>query len=272
MPYALGRKLEFLDGEGPKLEPLRTAADIAKLDGGKFHARLEPVYEALQKTREALDAEGFSGTSLIGFAGAPWTVAAYMVEGSGSKDFIEAKKMAYADPEIMAALIDVLVEYTASYLIRQAQAGAEALQIFDSWAGVLDETLFRRLVISPTKKIVEIVRDSLPHIPVIGFPRGAGRNYLAYAEETGVTALGLDYQVSTKWAAQTLQPRLPVQGNLDPACLFAGGDALVLAVEKILGDLGKGPFVFNLGHGVHKDTPVENVEKLAKIIREFRPG
>ncbi|HBR68948.1 MAG TPA: uroporphyrinogen decarboxylase [Rhodospirillaceae bacterium] len=263
IPYALGQRLEFLEGEGPKLERLRTGADIAKLNPGLMERKLSPVYEAIAKVSSKLDDK----TALIGFAGAPWTVATYMVEGGGSKDFIAVKKMAYSDPQTFAALIDLLVESTAHYLIRQVEAGAEALQIFDSWSGVLDSDEFRKWVIQPTKQIVDLVRDSYPQIPIIGFPKGAGYNYMAYAEGTGVNVLGLDSQVPTKWAARVLQPLKPVQGNLDPIALLAGGDAMKLAAERIIADLSSGPFVFNLGHGIHKDTPVEHVEQLVKMIR-----
>lgn len=271
VPQALGQKLEFTVGEGPKLEPLRSASDIASLNAASFDGRLAPVYEAIEATRARMKTEGFAGgTALIGFAGAPWTVAAYMVEGGGSKDFLHAKTMAMTQPEAFGSLIGLLVECTAGYLCRQVKAGAEALQIFDSWAGLLDDTMFRKWVISPTREIVRLVRDVYPHVPIIGFPRGAGANYLSYAQDTGITALGLDYHVPTRWAAQVLQPMLPVQGNLDPAALLAGGDAMTGATDNILGNLGRAPFVFNLGHGVYKDTPPEHVAALCEILRSWR--
>lgn len=267
VPHALGQKLEFMQGEGPKLNPLRSQKDISSLSYKNFSSVLSPVYEALKNTKDALKAEGFDRTALIGFCGAPWTVACYMVEGGGSKDFLHVKTMAYAQPEIFSQLINLLVEATAAYLIKQVEAGAEALQIFDSWAGVLDEQLFSRFVIQPTEEIVKLVRDVYPHVPIIGFPRGAGRNYLSYIQETKVTAVGLDSQVSTKWAAQTLQSLVPVQGNLDPICLLAGGDSLRKTAHQILNDLSKGPFIFNLGHGIQKETPIEHVELLVKILK-----
>jgi len=272
IPHALGQELEFLEGEGPKLNPVTDAKGIAALSFRDFDKKLEPVYEALRKTKSKLVQEGFSETALIGFAGAPWTVATYMIEGGSSRDFLNAKKMAYGDPETFSSLIHLLVESTAAYLIRQVDAGAETLQIFDSWAGALDESLFHQWVIKPTREIVTMVRDSHPHVPIIGFPKGAGGNYAAYAQETGVTAVGLDPSVPTRWAAQTLQIHKPLQGNLDPACLMAGGDAVVLAVERIMADLSRGPFVFNLGHGVHKDTPVENVAALVDLLKNWRTG
>ncbi|MCB1651681.1 MAG: uroporphyrinogen decarboxylase [Alphaproteobacteria bacterium] len=263
IPMALGQDLRFETGEGPKLGAL----DINALSYSSF-SRLDPVYEALEKTRTALKTEGFEQTALIGFAGAPWTVATYMVEGGSSKDFHKTRLMAYQDPQAFADLIDILIESTAAYLINQIKAGAQALQIFDSWAGALDAQSFNRWVIQPTCKIVELIRAEYPHVPIIGFPKGAGYNALKYAQNTGITALGLDAQIPTDWAARALQPLMPVQGNLDPFILLAGGDALVMATERIINDLKDTPFIFNLGHGIHKDTPVEHVEQLVKIIRE----
>ena len=267
VPYALGQNLDFIAGEGPKLDPLKNAQDIARLGYKEFDVKLSPVYEALSNVRTALRQEGFDHTALIGFAGSPWTVATYMIEGGSSRDFLNVKKMAYADPENFSKLIDLLVEATSSYLIKQISAGAEAVQLFDSWAGVLDPDQFRRWVIEPTRRIVKLVREIHPHTPIIGFPKGAGPNYLVYVQDTGVTALGLDAQVSTKWAARALQPLVPVQGNLDPICLLAGGDSLILAIERIIADLKEGPFIFNLGHGINKDTPPEHVEILVNTIR-----
>jgi uroporphyrinogen decarboxylase len=266
IPMALGMDLSFEAGEGPKLNALQTSKDIAKLNYSQFK-KLDPVFEALRQTRSSLKNEGFSDTALIGFAGAPWTVATYMIEGGSSKDFMKTKLMAYTDPEGFSALIELLVEATAQYLIEQVNAGAEALQVFDSWAGALDAQSFKRWCITPMQKIVKLVRAAHPAVPIIGFPKGAGYNALAYAQNTGITALGLDQHIPTDWAARTLQSVMPVQGNLDPLCLLAGGDGLAMAVEKILSDLGKGPFIFNLGHGIHKDTPVEHVETLVELIR-----
>lgn len=262
IPMALGQSLEFAAGEGPKLGPLDiNALDMSTLD------KLNPVYEALRQTQTALLAEGYFETALIGFAGAPWTVATYMIEGGSSKDFMKTKIMAYHEPEKLSALIDILVEATAIYLINQIKAGAEAVQIFDSWAGALDPDEFEKWSIQPAKRIVEKIRAEYPDVPIIGFPKGAGYKYISYAKNTGITALGIDQHVPTDWIASSLQPMLPVQGNLDPFALMAGGNALKKAAEKIISDLDKGPFVFNLGHGIHKDTPIEHVEQLIKIIR-----
>lgn len=267
IPMALGQKLEFAAGEGPRLDALDSARDISRLGYSGFSAKLGPVYEALARTREQLKAEGFSQTALIGFCGAPWTVATYMIEGGSSKDFVKTKLMAYQDPEGFSALIDLLVEASAQYLVEQVRAGAEALQIFDSWAGALDAESFMRWCVRPAREIVKLVRAACPDVPIIGFPKGAGYNYQSYVRETGVSAVGLDSQTPVDWAARSLQPLMPVQGNLDPLCLLAGGDGLVLAAEKILTALGNGPFIFNLGHGIHKDTPIEHVERLVEMVR-----
>lgn len=267
IPHALGQHLEFVHGEGPKLEAMRSSSDFSKLNYNRFQSTLAPVYQAIKNTRSMLKNENFASTALIGFAGAPWTVASYMVEGGGSKEFLHVKKMAYADPQGFAKLIDLLVEATAAYLIEQVKAGAEALQIFDSWASALDSHQFKRWVIQPTREIVKLVKAEYPHVPIIGFPRCAGYNYITYIQETGIDAVSLDHQIDTKWAARALQVQVPVQGNLDPICLLAGGDALKLAAEKIIADLSGGSFIFNLGHGINKDTPIEHVEQLVKIIK-----
>jgi len=269
IPHALGQNLEFVQGEGPKLNPLRNSSDLSSLNFSKFQQVLSPVHEAISLTKTALKNEGFGSTALIGFCGAPWTVACYMVEGGGSRDFINVKKLAFQDEKAFAGLIEMLVESSAQYLIDQINAGAEAVQIFDSWAGALDAQSFRKWVINPTRQIVDLVRNVHPDIPIIGFPRCAGQNYLSYVQDTGVSAVSIDQSVDTKWAANSLQSFVPVQGNLDPICLLTGGDAMVMAVEKIIGDLKEGGFIFNLGHGIHKETPVENVEQLCTLIREY---
>lgn len=270
IPQALGQKLEFVAGEGPKLEPIQNFEDIKKLSYSNFQTCLSPIYQTVRNVRGALDSEGFDDVALIGFAGSPWTVACYMVEGQGSKDFMKTKIMAYQNSQAFGVLIDTLIEATAQYLIEQANAGAEALQLFDSWSGVLDAHQFRRWVIEPTRKIISMVRDVHPHIPIIGFPKGAGYNYLSYTQQTGISAVALDSQTPTGWAARTLQPTMAVQGNLDPFCLFAGGDSMKLAIENIMADLSGGPFIFNLGHGINKDTPIEHVEQALEQIRNWK--
>lgn len=268
IPMALGMHLEFAAGEGPKLDALSSAKDLARLDRTDFD-RLNPVYDALSRTRSALKEEGFDHTALIGFAGAPWTVATYMIEGGSSRDFMKTKNWAFSDPKGFAALMDILVEATADYLIRQVEAGAEALQIFDSWAGALDGQSFDRWCIQPIAQIVARVRNIYPDVPIIGFPKGAGNHYVDFAQRSGVSALGLDQQTPAAWAAQNLQTLKPVQGNLDPLCLMAGGEALERAARHILDTFSAGPFIFNLGHGINKDTPVEHVETLVAMIKNY---
>lgn len=266
IPMALGMDIRFETGEGPKLDALENLSQISRLNFSAFD-KLDPVYEALRQTRAALKNEGFENTALIGFAGAPWTVVTYMIEGGSSRDFIKTKLIAYKDPQGFSALMDLLIEATARYLIEQVNAGAEALQIFDSWAGALDAQGFERWSILPTQKIIERIRAVHPNIPIIGFPKGAGHNYLSYAQKTGVTAISLDSQIPTAWATKNLQTFMPVQGNLDPLCLLAGGESLKSAAQKILDDLGNQPFIFNLGHGIHKDTPITHVETLVEMIK-----
>ncbi len=268
IPYALGQKLEFLKGEGPKLDPIEGEKDLAVLSFEKLHERLEPVYEALRLTRAQLSKEKFDQTTLIGFAGAPWTVATYMIEGGGSKDYMKTKALAYGNPEFFSQLIDVLVQATSEYLIKQIDAGAEVVKIFDSWAGVLDEEEFYRWAIEPIVKIIANVKQEHSDVPIIGFPRGAGLKYLSYMMETQVDACAIDSMVPLEWAAQELQPIKPLQGNLDPAILLAGGQVLQEKTKRILTLLGDQPFIFNLGHGINKETPIDHVEALIKTIRE----
>lgn len=265
VPHALGQKLDYLEGEGPKLDPVRNTEALKRLSRDRFHEILAPVYETVRRLSGELPPE----VTLIGFAGSPWTVATYMVEGGGTKEFAAIKTWAYSDPAGFGALIDLLVEVTADYLIRQIDAGAETVQLFDSWAGVLPAAAFRRYVIEPTRRIVALIKAKHPDVPVIGFPRAAGLLYENYASESGVDAIGLDTTVPPVWAARTLQPRLPVQGNLDPIMLVAGGDAMKAAVEEILEALAGRPFVFNLGHGITQQTPPENVAQLSRIIKAW---
>ena len=265
VPHALGQKLDYVEGEGPQLDPIRSAAELNRLSTKDFHERLAPVYETVRRLSTAIP----ETTALIGFAGSPWTVACYMVEGGGSKEYAKVKKFAYGDPQGFAALIDLLVTVTADYLNAQIEAGAEAVQVFDSWAGVLPAPEFRRWVIEPTRKLVELIKAKHPHVPVIGFPRGAGEMYKEYAEVSGVSALGLDTTVPPEWAARELQTKLPVQGNLDPIMLVAGGEALRNSAVGILKTLSNGPFVFNLGHGVVQSTPPEHVGQLAALVKSW---
>lgn len=262
LPHALGQKLAYHEGEGPRLDAIEKFSGFARFDPIAAVSRLEPVFAAVRRVAAGLDGE----TALIGFAGAPWTVAAYMVEGGGSRDFSRARLRAYQDPEGFQALIDLLVAGTIGLLAAQIEAGAEAVQLFDSWAGVLPEPVFARWVIAPTKRIVAALKSRFPACPVIGFPRGAGVLYERYAGETGVDAIALDTAVPAAYARARLQPRGAVQGNLDPVLLLAGGEPLAAAVGEIRRELGAGPHVFNLGHGVLPETPPEHVAQLARLL------
>lgn len=270
VPQALGQGVRFETGEGPVLDAITDAGGIDRLNRDRFDEILSPVYETVRLVRRALTAEGFSGTALIGFAGAPWTVACYMVEGGGSRDFNAVRRWALADPKNFSRLIGLLTESTISYLRAQIDAGAEAVQLFDSWAGILDRQEFARWVIAPARTIARALKQSHPHVPLIGFPRGAGPLYLDYAAQAEVSALGLDQQVPPGWAAKNLQMLLPVQGNLDPARLLAGGDALRAGAEDILRSLAGRPFVFNLGHGVIKETPPDHVRQLVEMVQSWK--
>jgi uroporphyrinogen decarboxylase len=263
VPWALGQKVEFLEGEGPHLDALKSAADIDRLQLGGVTERLAAVYRTVSGVAAALPGE----TALIGFAGAPWTVAAYMVEGHGSRDFIVAKSFGMAQPELFARILDIVTSATIEHLSAQIAAGAETVQLFDSWAGALAEREFRQWVIAPTKRIAAEIRARHPSIPLIGFPRGAGGLLADYARETGVGAVGLDTQVPLGWALKNLPPSLPVQGNLDPVALVTGGRALSDGIATIL-DQAKGrPLIFNLGHGVPQTTPPEHVAELVRLVR-----
>ena len=262
VPYALGRDLRFEEGRGPLMTPI-TVADIDRLDGERFHDVLAPVYETVGRLRRELPAE----TTLLGFCGAPWTVATYMIAGHGTPDQAPARLFSYRHPTAFARLLSLIADHSAEYLIRQIAAGADAVQIFDSWAGVLDEASFEAHCIKPVARIVSKVREAYPDTPIIGFPRHAGALYANYRLRTGVTALGLDWTVPLSQAAW-LQQSGAVQGNLDPLRLVAGGKALANGIDAILRALGDGPLVFNLGHGITPDAPVKHVEEMIARVRK----
>jgi len=266
IPDALGQPLAYKEGEGPVLEPVRNREDLKSLDRGRLHEHLGPVYETVKGLRRALPAD----VALIGFAGAPWTVASYMVEGRGSRDFAVVKDWAFRDAAGFSQLIDLLVDVTAEYLIAQVDAGAEALQIFDTWAGVLSETEFGKWCLDPVAEIVSRVRVLHPDIPIIGFPRGVGASYLNYVKGTGLNGVSLDTSVPLQWAVEQLQPHVTVQGNLDPLLVVAGGDEMQREATRILETLGQGPFIFNLGHGFVPQTPPEHVAELSDLVHNWR--
>lgn len=260
---ALGRNVRFVESHGPVLDPLNCEDDLRALSAERIEEHLAPVYATVGNIAAALPAT----TGLIGFAGAPWTMALYMVEGRGGTDGAKARTWAYADPGSFGRLIEVLVEATVRHLSAQIACGAEAVQLFDSWAGLLAADGFRRWVIAPTAGIVRRLRQQHPRVPVIGFPRGAGLLYAEYAAATGVDAVGLDAAVPVEWAASSLQPHCAVQGNLDNYLLKVGGAALDRATERLVTVLGKGPFIFNLGHGVLPETPCEHVMQVVERLR-----
>ncbi len=266
IPDALRQRVAFREGEGPILPPIRSIKDLDSLDSSGLLDHLAPVLATVRGLASAIPAT----TALIGFAGAPWTVATYMIEGGGSKDFGHAKHLMWSQPDLFARLMDLLVKATGDYLIAQIDAGAEAIQIFDTWAGALPETEFRRWVIGPARALTERIHSERPGVPVIGFPRGAGVLYRAYVEETKVDGVSLDTAVPLDWAAAELQPRCTVQGNLDPLLLVAGGEALDAGIDRILTALGKGPFIFNLGHGIVPPTPPEHVARLAERLKSWK--
>jgi uroporphyrinogen decarboxylase len=267
VPYGLGQRVEFIEGEGPKLEPIRDGKDIAALDLTGSGKAFAPVYDTIARVVAELP----RAIPLIGFCGAPWTVATYMVEGGGSKDQAAARLLAYREPETFQRLIDLLVEASAEYLVNQAKAGARVLQIFDSWAGALPEDEFERWCIAPTKKLVGLVKAKMPQIPVIGFPRGAGLLAERYVKETGIDAIGCGTAEPLGWMAR-LQRHVPVQGNLDPVLLLAGGAELDRRVASTLRELSSRPFIFNLGHGILPETPIEHVERLVSLVKAGAPA
>lgn len=263
VPQALGQELHFTEGAGPALAPIRSraAAAVLKLEG--LTGRLAPVYRALELVAGSLA----PGKTLIGFAGAPWTIATYMVEGGSSRDFSNVKTFASDDPSGFAVLITLLADAVAAHLVAQIEAGAKVVQLFDTWAGIVAAEDFERLVVAPTRRIVDVVKKRFPDTPIIGFPRGIGPLYDRYFCDSGVDALSIDAAISLETAA-ALQKHGPIQGNLDPQILRAGGKALDDAAHAILAALGEAPFVFNLGHGVLPDTPLEHVARLAALIRQ----
>ena len=264
VPHAMGQDLWFETGEGPRLAPRLSENDWR--DFTPAPERLEPVYETVRKVRSSLPAE----TTFLGFAGSPWTVATYMVAGQGSKDHAETRAQAYSDPQRFGELVDAITATTIDYLSKQIEAGVDAVQLFDSWAGSLSPAQLERWVIAPNAAIVAALRERHPQTPIIGFPKGAGGKLPAYAREVRPDAVGLDETVDPVWASSSLPEGLPVQGNLDPLALMAGGEALETAVARIMGAFESRPHIFNLGHGILQHTPIAHVEKLLNLVRGSR--
>ena len=261
VPFAIGQNLSFVAGEGPRLTPTMLDARIRDLEPQM--QRLSPIYETVRRVKADLSPE----TTFLGFAGSPWTVATYMIAGQGSREQAEARRLAYADPGKLHTILDLIATVTVDYLSGQIEAGVDAVQLFDSWSGSLSPAQFERFVIARTAWIVDQLKKRHPQVPVIGFPRGAGGKLGAYARETGVDAIGLDETVDPTWAQRELPDRMPVQGNLDPLALIAGGLALKEAVARILDAFSGRPHIFNLGHGIQQDTPLGHVEELMALVK-----
>jgi uroporphyrinogen decarboxylase len=263
IPHALGQPVSFEEGEGPKLQALSEPAALTRLHAEVDHGALAPVYEAIARVRQDLPKD----VALLGFCGAPWTVATYMIAGCGTPDQSPARLFAYNHPQDFAQLIDKLVDASASYLIKQFEAGVDAVQIFDTWAGVLPAGEFRKWCIAPIERIVAAVRQRIPGAKIIGFPRGAATELNNYLDAVPVDAIGLDWMVELDFARKYVQPKRTVQGNLDPLVLLAGGAALDAAIDAILEAFGRDPFIFNLGHGILPSTPIVHVERLVARVR-----
>jgi uroporphyrinogen decarboxylase len=263
VPDALGQGVRFIEGDGPRLDPIRSDEDLARLNANATRPKFARVFETVARVRQGLPRE----TALIGFCGAPWTVATYMVGGQGSADQADARLWAYRDAEGFQRLIDLLEDVSVDYLSGQIEAGANVVQIFDSWAGSLSDAQFRRWVIEPTKRMVIRLKERHPAVPIIGFPRGAGVQAVSYAAETGVNGVSCDTAMPLEFVVRELSGRTVVQGNLDPLLLVTGGPALDRRVAEILAALSCKPFVFNLGHGIVPATPPENVARLVELVR-----
>lgn len=265
VPHALGQNLRFEAGEGPCLSPPLVDTALAALE--RAPERLEAIFATVEKVRARLS----EATTFLGFAGSPWTVATYMVAGRGSKEQAAARRFAYRDPTAFEEIITALVDLTVTYLCGQVDAGVEAVQLFDSWSGSLAPAQFERWVIAPNARIVATLNERRPGVPIIGFPKGAGAKLPAYARETGVDAVGIDETQDPRWVVAALPRDLPVQGNLDPLALIAGGGALEQAVHDILSAFRERPHIFNLGHGILPDTPIAHVERLLELVRGTGP-
>ena len=266
VPHALGREVDYIEGQGPILDKMDNTVPLPKYNKTRFLSRLSPVF----KTLEALAIRAPNSATLIGFAGAPWTIATYMIEGGSSKDFAKTKAWTYTDPDSFQGLIDYLVTATADYLVAQVQAGAEVLQLFDSWAGVLSEQHLDRWSIKPVERIIGLVKESCPHIPIIVFPKGVGIQYTSYLGINGLSCLSLDPSVPLQWARNNIQKHVVIQGNLDPQLLVSGGQSMIYEADRILETFSDQPFIFNLGHGIVPQTPPHHVSELTQYIRGWK--
>ena len=263
VPHALGQRVTFEEGEGPRLDALDGPTALKRLNREIDQTRLEPVYETITRVKQSLP----PAVAFLGFCGAPWTLATYMIAGVGTTDQLPARLFAYRFPDVFAELIDILVEASASYLTRQFAAGVDAVQIFDTWAGVLPADEFRKWCIEPCARIVAKVRERVPQAPIIGFPRGAGTELERYLQAVNVNAVGIDWTAELAFVRDRIQTQRAIQGNLDPLALLVGGAALDRSIDAILQAFSRGPFIFNLGHGVLPDTPIAHVEHLVARVR-----
>tara|TARA_B100000686_G_C16783750_1_gene973758 strand:+ start:1662 stop:2696 length:1035 start_codon:yes stop_codon:yes gene_type:complete len=264
IPHALGQTVKFKASGGPYLKPISDYQEIKDFSAKDIQTTLSPIYQTVKNVSNLLS----DTTALIGFAGAPWTVAAYMVEGESSQNFTRAKKWALGDPDGFENLINLLIEVTSAHLIQQVAFGADVLQLFDSWSGLLPATAFDRFCVKPICEIVDRVKDTYPDVPIIVFPRGAGPKADQLAKHPRIDAISIDFSIEPSWAARKIQPYAAVQGNLDPVYLMVGGEELYNQARKIINALSKGPHIFNLGHGIQPTTPVDNVHALIKAVRE----
>lgn len=262
IPHAMGQDLWFVTGEGPRLAPKLSEAKLEDLTPDL--SRLDDIYETVRLVKSRLD----DNITFMGFAGSPWTIATYMVNGQGSRDQNETRRFAYNDPDKFQKLINSIIDITVDYLAAQIDAGVDAVQLFDSWAGSLSPAQFDQWVIEPNKKIITELKNRYPNTPVIGFPKGAGGKLIAYAQQVGADAIGIDETVDPHWAHANLPENMSVQGNLDPLALVAGGKALEDSVTNIKEAFQNRPHIFNLGHGIVPDTPLAHVEKLITLIRD----
>ena len=263
IPDALGQQVSFESGEGPRLTPIDQPEKLAMLKQGIDFEKLSPVFETIDRARSKLGGK----TPLIGFCGAPWTVASYMIAGRGTPDQAPARIFAYKYPNEFSYIIDILVKSSAEYLIRQFKAGVDAVQIFDSWSGVLPVLEFEKWCLRPLERIIDLVIDAIPDAPIIGFPRGAGTHLEKIVQISALKCIGVDTAADPDWVAKMIQNKKTVQGNLDPLALLVGGAGMIKAAEKIMESFKEGPYIFNLGHGILPQTPIENVENLLKFIR-----
>ncbi|MFQ5759594.1 MAG: uroporphyrinogen decarboxylase [Acidiferrobacterales bacterium] len=266
VPDGLGQSVEFRDNEGPVLAPIRSEYELSTLSPEGLRDRLAPVYETIRRVKSVLSPE----TALIGFAGAPWTVSTYMVEGGSSKDYGNVKGWALRAPKEFARLIDLLVDATAEHLVAQADAGVDAIQIFDSWAGIVPAGLFAELCLEPVRTIAQRFKAKHPEVPIIVFPRGAGIQYSRFVRIREIDALSVDSTIPPAWAKRELQISIAVQGNMDPVALLEGGTTMRAEATRILEQMSSGPFIFNLGHGVLPATPPEHVAELVEFVRSWR--